>query len=69
MAKSAKAGFMQIQFGVTGVLFDDGTAWPSQAALILRNDFDAFKKPSPGPSPAEAAALSELTHSERSIHR
>jgi hypothetical protein len=29
-AKGAEAGYMQVQFGVTGVFFEDGSTWPAQ---------------------------------------
>ena len=39
IAKSTKAGYMQVQFGITAVRFEDGTAWPAQTAIVLRDDF------------------------------
>lgn len=57
-AKWAQAGYMQAQFGITGVLFEDGSSWPSQVAIVLRDDFDPFKSP----SPAARAALTGINH-------
>ncbi len=57
-AKWAQAGYMQAQFGITGVLFEDGSSWPSQVAIVLRDDFDPFKSP----SPAASAALTAINH-------
>jgi hypothetical protein len=57
-AKWARAGYMQAQFGITGVLFEDGSSWPSQVAIVLRDDFDPFKSP----SPAASAAVTAINH-------
>ncbi len=43
-AKREKAGYMQVQIGITGVLFQDGTSWPAQVAFLLRDDFDDSRK-------------------------
>jgi hypothetical protein len=59
MAKWAKAGYVQVQFGITGVLFEDGTSWPAQIASFLRDDFDSFRTPSPD----EVTTISALYHS------
>jgi hypothetical protein len=33
-ARDAKAGYMQVQFGVTGVFFEDGTTWPVHLSSV-----------------------------------
>ncbi len=38
-AASLGVAYMQVQFGVTGVFFKDGTAWPSQIAFMMRDDY------------------------------
>jgi hypothetical protein len=43
-AKRAKAGYMQVQIGITGVLFQDGTSWPAQVGFLLRDDYDDSRK-------------------------
>jgi len=45
ITKADGVGYMQAQFGVTGVLFADKTAWPAQLAFV--HHFDPFKEPSP----------------------
>jgi hypothetical protein len=57
-ARWANASYMQLQFGVTGVLFEDGTAWPAQIAFLSTSDFDPEKKS----SPAEATAMSGVSN-------
>jgi hypothetical protein len=59
-AKFYKAGYMQVQFGITGVLFQDGTSWPAQVAFLLRDDFDSSSKTL---SPDEVEAQHALTPS------
>lgn len=58
IAKSASAGYMQLQFGVTGVLFEDGSAWPTQIAFLSASDFSTEKKP----SAAQVTAMSTVSH-------
>lgn len=60
-AKSARTGYMQFQFGVTGVLFEDGTTWPNGIAFLLRHDFDASKL-RPAKSPQEDAKEHAVLH-------
>jgi hypothetical protein len=57
-AKWANAGYMQFQFGITGVVFEDGSAWPAQIAFLAASDFDPEKTP----SPAEVTAMSPVSH-------
>jgi hypothetical protein len=40
MAKHTHAAHIQVQLGVTGVVFADGTAWPPEIAEFLRNGVD-----------------------------
>lgn len=56
IARWAKAEYMQVQLGITGVLFKDGTAWPAQIAF-LSGGFDPFN-----PSPDQTAAISSISH-------
>jgi hypothetical protein len=42
-AKERGVACLQVQFGVTAVFFEDGTAWPSDAGFISREDIEGSK--------------------------
>lgn len=55
-AKSAGAGYMQFQFGVTAVFFQDGTTWPDGISFLAPDKFDASRARTPV-SPEEDAKI------------
>ncbi|MGB6473195.1 MAG: hypothetical protein WBF04_03860 [Candidatus Sulfotelmatobacter sp.] len=58
-ARWAEAAYVEAQFGITGVFFADGTAWPAQIAFLMHDDFDPSH-----PSPAEITSMSALHHAD-----
>lgn len=55
-ASRSKASYLQVQFGITAVRFEDGTAWPANLGNFFR-DFDAAR-----PSVTDKEKLSKLEH-------
>jgi hypothetical protein len=58
-ARSTGAAYTQVQFGVTGVSFNDGTAWPAGIAFMFRDGFRFANA-----SPPEMEKVRTTVHSD-----
>jgi hypothetical protein len=69
-AQEAKAGYLQVQFGVTGVFFEDGSTWPAQwPTLGLGNSSDPFDRKPVEAEAGKCADVATVANALQSVER